>query len=114
MFGSRAGSESLLLAFERDWNVRVVMADAPHGTAPLLFGKNLTNPMAMILAGAALLRYMGGAEPAGRAISETVLEAVAEGARTADLRGRTTTTEFTDEVIRRLRTKRAFLRAPSG
>lgn len=115
MFGSLAGSESLLLAFDRDWNVRVVMADAPHGTAPLLFGKNLANPMAMILAGAALLRYMGGAaEPAGRAISEAVLDAVAEGARTADLRGRTTTTEFTDEVIRRVRTKLVFRREPSG
>jgi isocitrate/isopropylmalate dehydrogenase len=57
---------------------------------------------------------MGGtAEPAGRVISEAVLDAVAEGTRTADLQGRTTTTEFTDEVIRRVRTKLAFRREPS-
>src|SRR5512132_3425298 len=50
MFGSIAGSESLLLSFTDDWRPRVVMAEAPHGTAPSLFGKNLANPMAMILA----------------------------------------------------------------
>ncbi len=115
MFGSLAGSESLLLAFDRDWNIRVVMAEAPHGTAPLLFRKNLANPMAMILAGAALLRYMGGEwAVAGQAVSESVFEAVAEGVRTADLRGRTTTTEFTDEVIRRVRMKLAVWKSPSG
>lgn len=109
LFGSIAGAESLLLAFDDDtWAIRVVMADAPHGTAPLLFRKNVANPMAMILAGASLLRYKGGeAALAGRAIAEAVFEAVADGVRTVDLRGRTTTSEFTDEVIRRVRTKRA-------
>jgi len=108
LFGSIAGAESLLLVFDDHWAIRVVMADAPHGTAPLLFRKNVANPMAMILASASLLRYKGGqAELAGRAISEAVFEAVADGVRTVDLRGRTTTSEFTDEVIRRVRTKRA-------
>ena len=107
LFGSIAGAESLLLAFDDSWATRVVMADAPHGTAPLLFKKNVANPMAMILAAASLLRYMGGeAELAGRAIADAVFEAVADGVRTVDLRGRTTTSEFTDEVIRRVRTKR--------
>ena len=108
LIGSIAGAESLLLAFDDSWATRVVMADAPHGTAPLLFKKNVANPMAMILAGASLLRYRGGeSELAGRAVSESVFEAVADGVRTVDLRGRTTTSEFTDEVIRRVRTKRA-------
>lgn len=105
MFGSLAGSESLLLAFDEAWNIRVVMAEAPHGTAPLLFGKNLANPMGMILAGASLLGYLGGrATLAARAISEAVFEAVKAGVRTADLQGRATTTEFTDDVIKRVRT----------
>src|SRR5918912_490671 len=51
MFGSIAGSESLLIGFDDEWNARVVMAEAPHGTAPSLFGKTITNPMALILAG---------------------------------------------------------------
>jgi isocitrate dehydrogenase (NAD+) len=108
MFGSIAGSESLLIGFAEDWSMRVVMAEAPHGTAPALFGKNLANPMAMILAGGSLLSYIGGkASLASRAISESVFEAVYDGVRTADLQGHATTTEFTDEVIKRVQTKLA-------
>ena len=43
--------------------------------------------------------------PAGRAIREGALEAVAQGVKTADLGGGASTTEYTDEVIRRTRTK---------
>src|SRR5690606_33726233 len=50
LFGSIAGAESILLSFDEDFNPQVVMAEAPHGTAPTLFGKNIANPMAMILA----------------------------------------------------------------
>ena len=64
----------------------------------------------MILAAAALLHYAGelgheGADTASRAIYEAVLEAIATGVRTPDLGGHATTTEFTDEVIARVRTK---------
>jgi isocitrate dehydrogenase (NAD+) len=108
MFGSIAGSESLLIGFDENWNTRVVMAEAPHGTAPSLFGKNVANPMAMMLAGASLLSYIDGIAPiASRAISEAVFEAVYDGVRTADLQGHATTTEFTDEVIKRVKTKLA-------
>jgi isocitrate dehydrogenase (NAD+) len=108
MFGSIAGSESLLLSFDDQWNACVVMAEAPHGTAPTLFGKNLANPMAMILAGGSLLSYVGGkAALAARAISEAVFESVYDGIRTADLQGHATTNEFTEEVIKRVKTKLA-------
>ena len=36
MFGSIAGAESVLLAFGDDYEPTVVMAEAPHGTAPAL------------------------------------------------------------------------------
>jgi isocitrate/isopropylmalate dehydrogenase len=82
------------------------MAEAAHGTAPSLQGKNVANPMAMILAGAALLGFAGEpAADASRAIRESCLESVADGVRTADLGGHAGTTEFTDEVIRRVKTK---------
>jgi isocitrate/isopropylmalate dehydrogenase len=42
---------------------------------------------------------------ASRAIYEAALEAVSDGVRTADLGGQASTTEFTDEVVRRVRTK---------
>src|SRR5437870_13593751 len=44
LFGSIAGAESTLLAFDAKGSVRVAMAEAPHGTAPLLEGKNVANP----------------------------------------------------------------------
>jgi isocitrate/isopropylmalate dehydrogenase len=106
LFGSIAGAESLLIAFDDDYVPTAVMAEAAHGTAPALQGKNVANPLAMILAGASLLLH-GGEELqlAARALREASLEAVAEGIRTADLGGHSGTTEFTDEVIRRVRSK---------
>ncbi len=107
MFGSIAGAESLVLSIGEDLNPTVVLAEAPHGTAPRLAGKNLANPMAMILACAALLAYLPhpGGPAASRAIYEATFEAAQAGVRTVDLGGAATTTEFTDEVIRRLRLK---------
>src|SRR5690348_12860167 len=107
MFGTIAAAESTLLAFDAELNVAVVMTEAPHGTAPALRGKNIANPMAMILAVASLLGYMPGPQyhTASRAIYEATLETVAEGHKTADLGGHASTTEFTQEVIRAVRTK---------
>jgi isocitrate/isopropylmalate dehydrogenase len=63
--------------------------------------------MAMILALASLLGYMkGDAEHrASRAMYEAALEAVSDGVRTADLGGQASTSDFTAEVIRRVKTK---------
>ncbi len=111
MFGSIAGAESVLLAFDNDeYEPRAVMAEAPHGTAPALLGKDIANPMAMILAAAAVLHYAEGlghegADTASRAIYESVLEATASGVRTPDLGGHASSSEFTSEVIARVRTK---------
>jgi isocitrate dehydrogenase (NAD+) len=110
MFGSIAGAESVLLAFDEQFETQVAMAEAPHGTAPALEGKDIANPMAMILAGGAVLHHaaLGGHSGAGRAsraIYESVLEATGSGVRTPDLGGHASTTEFTDEVISRVRTK---------
>jgi isocitrate dehydrogenase (NAD+) len=106
LFGSIAGAESLLVAFDEDQVPDAVMAEAAHGTAPALQGKNVANPMAMILAAAALLGYGDErSQLAGRAIREASLEAVADGVRTADLGGHASSSEFTDEVIRRTKQK---------
>ena len=107
LFGSIAGSESMLVAFGDDYVPSALMAEAAHGTAPSLFGKNVANPMAMILACAALLGHADDdeAQTTGRAIREACLEAVAAGIRTADLGGHAGTIEFTDEVIQRTRAK---------
>ncbi|MDZ4766489.1 MAG: isocitrate/isopropylmalate family dehydrogenase [Chloroflexota bacterium] len=110
MFGSIAGAESIIYSFDDQLEVKTVLTEAPHGTAPSLFGKNIANPMAMILAGAALLRHVRGASAdaanrASRAIYEATMEAVYEGTRTPDLGGQSSTTAFTDDVIRRVKGK---------
>jgi len=108
LFGSIAGAESILIGFEgEDMEPHVVMAEAPHGTAPALQGKNIANPMAMILAAASLLGFVDDARArtASRAIYESVFEAVREGMRTADLGGHALTDEFTAAIVERVRGK---------
>ena len=110
MFGSIAGAESVLLGFDDDYETTVAMAEAPHGTAPSLQGKDLANPMAMLLACAAVLghaaaRDVQGAERASRAIYEGVLETTHSGTKTIDLGGHASTSEFCDAVIEKVRTK---------
>jgi isocitrate dehydrogenase (NAD+) len=106
LFGSIAGAESLLMAFDDELEATAVVAEAAHGTAPSLQGKNVANPMAMILAGAALLSYGDErSQAAARAIREACFEAVTAGVKTADLGGHAGTSEFTDDVIERTRTK---------
>jgi isocitrate/isopropylmalate dehydrogenase len=110
MFGSIAGAESVLLAFDENYDTTVAMAEAPHGTAPALLGKDLANPLAMILACGALLRHAADrhgtdCERASRAIYEGTLETVASGIKTPDLGGHAGTTEFTSAVVERVRTK---------
>ena len=106
-YGSIAGSESLLLSFDENFEPKVVMTEAPHGTAPSLFGKNIANPLAMILAGASILSFVHtpAATRASRAIYEAAFESIREGVRTSDLGGGATTTEFTDDVIHRVQSK---------
>jgi isocitrate/isopropylmalate dehydrogenase len=105
MFGSIAGAESMIFSFRDDWSVAVAMAEAPHGTAPRLEGKNIANPMAMILAAAALLTHFGDprAGRAAEAVRAACAGAVDDGIRTADLRGHAATTDFTNAVIDRTR-----------
>jgi isocitrate/isopropylmalate dehydrogenase len=108
LFGSIAGAESMLLALDDELRPAVAMAEAPHGTAPALEGKDVANPMAMILAAGALLDYAAEAgtpeaEPASKAIYDAVMETSGAGIRTSDLKGHASTTEFTDAVIERLR-----------
>ncbi|NLJ86449.1 MAG: isocitrate dehydrogenase [Firmicutes bacterium] len=104
MFGSIAGAESLLIGFYSDLTPRVVMAEAPHGTAPALQGKDIANPLAMILAAAALLKSFPDieAQSVGSAVEEAALGCVKAGIRTQDLGGTAGTREFTAAVIKAL------------
>jgi isocitrate/isopropylmalate dehydrogenase len=107
MFGSIAGAESTLLSLDEHLTVKAAMAEAPHGTAPSLEGKNVANPMAMLLASAAILDLAAdrGDEPARSAaqrLRSATLSAAEDGIRTFDLGGTATTSQVVDEVIRRM------------
>src|SRR5271170_3376311 len=111
MFGSIAGAESVLLALDDAMHPTTAMAEAPHGTAPSLEGKNVANPMAMLLACAAVLEhagYRGNPEctRVSRALREATLSAASDGIRTFDLGGDASTSDVVDEVIRRVREAR--------
>ncbi len=107
LFGSIAGAESVLLALDDDMRPVVAMAEAPHGTAPSLMGKNVANPMAMLLACAAVLDHAAQGDPvvaaSGAAIRRATLGAAADGIRTFDLGGEASTSDVVDEVLARLR-----------
>ncbi|HID54175.1 MAG TPA: isocitrate dehydrogenase [Anaerolineae bacterium] len=107
MFGSIAGSESMVISIGADGELACLMAEAPHGTAPSLQGLNRANPMAMILAAAGMLSHLKEQEAkrASRAIYEATLETVYDGIKTADIGGTASMDEFTNEVIRRVKAK---------
>ena len=90
-----------MLLADHDYEPVAVMAEAPHGTAPALLGKDIANSMAMILATAAVLHYAGalgheGWRPPPGAIYEAVLEADGHRRPHPDLGGHATTREFTN------------------
>lgn len=104
LYGTLAGSESLLIGFDGSSRPCLIMAEAPHGTAPALEGRHIANPMAMILAAAALLEHTGDADLVARGaqVREATIKAVFDGVRTADLGGHARTEEFTSAVLARL------------
>jgi len=73
-----------------------------HGSAPDIAGQGLANPVGTILSAALLLRYSLKLETEAAAIEKAVDDAITAGCRTADLGGRLTTRQMTDEAIARL------------
>ena len=97
----------MLLALDDDLRVKAAMAEAPHGTAPSLEGKNVANPMAMLLAAATILdhaefRGHEGYAAAATRIRTATMGAAKDGIRTTDLGGSAMTSEFVDEVLARM------------
>ena len=82
-----------------------------HGTAPTIAGKSLANPIATILSGALMLRWLGEtkADPAATRAAGTIETAVEQvlsdpGNRTVDLGGKLSTAQMTTCVLEHLGT----------
>lgn len=56
-----------------------------HGSAPDIAGKNIANPIGMILSAALLLRYSLGEEKAASTIENAVSKVLSAGYRTLDI-----------------------------
>ncbi|KAI7753832.1 hypothetical protein M8C21_031986 [Ambrosia artemisiifolia] len=77
----------------------IALAEAVHGSAPDIAGKNLANPTALLLSAVSMLHHLDLTEKADK-IQDAVLKTIAEGKyRTGDLGGTSTTTEFTKAII---------------
>jgi isocitrate dehydrogenase (NAD+) len=76
--------------------------EAVHGTAPDIAGLDKANPTALLLSAVLMLYHLDEDERAER-IMRALWTALGDGsARTADLGGTATTTQFTDAIVRAL------------
>jgi 3-isopropylmalate dehydrogenase len=100
--GELAGS--LGIAPSINASLERAMAQAAHGSAPDIAGRNLANPIAMINSGAMLLDWLGtrrddaAARNAATLIENGLAATVRSGVRTTDLGGTAGTTDFATAV----------------
>lgn len=82
--------------------------EAVHGSAPDIAGKNLANPMSLLMSAAMMLDYLGDTRSderctvAGKKVQDAYFAALADGQKTRDLGGELGTSEFASAVIDRL------------
>ncbi len=100
LIGSIGLGDSASYSFDEQGRTELAMFDPSGGTAPDIAGKDVANPTATILALANLLRHLGERR-AGEVLRRATLATLSDGARTRDIGGKLSTTEFTAEVIRR-------------
>ena len=75
------------------------MFEPVHGSAPDIMGKGISNPLAAIVSGAMMLRFVGQEEAATR-VDEAVLSVLESGETLpVDLGGNATTTQVGDAVV---------------
>ncbi|PYP84705.1 MAG: isocitrate dehydrogenase (NAD(+)) [Blastocatellia bacterium AA13] len=80
----------------------IAVFEAVHGSAPNIAGRGIANPTALLQTGVLMLKHIGERDAALR-IQSALEKILAEGSvRTRDLGGRSTTSEFTEAIIRSL------------
>jgi isocitrate dehydrogenase (NAD+) len=81
---------------------QVAVFEAVHGSAPDIAGKNLANPIALVLSAAMMLDHLGEAE-AARRVRAAVHGVLRDGVKlTRDLGGSAGTTEITEAIAARV------------
>ncbi|KAL1956693.1 hypothetical protein VTO42DRAFT_6943 [Malbranchea cinnamomea] len=74
-----------------------------HGSAPTIAGKNIANPVAMILCVAMMFRYSFDMEREAAIIEKAVSDVLEAGVRTPDLGGSAKTNEVGDAIVERIK-----------
>ena len=80
----------------------IAIFEAVHGSAPDIAGKDKANPLALLLSGIEMLKYLNLNSHASR-IENAILKTLSEEKfKTSDLGGNSTTTDFTNRIIENL------------
>lgn len=80
----------------------IAIFEAVHGSAPDIAGLNKANPIALLLSGVEMLKYLNMQDKASQ-IQNAINKVLNEGTvLTGDLGGTATTTEFTQKIIENL------------
>ena len=86
---------------------RKALYEPVHGSAPDIAGKGVANPLACVLSFAMMLRYSFDLAEEADLVEKAVADALASGARTADIRQRNTasisTRDMGDTILRELK-----------
>jgi 3-isopropylmalate dehydrogenase len=84
------------------------MAQAAHGSAPDIAGKNIANPVGELLSAVMLLDWLAERHDdhnlieVARLVETAMYQTISEGICTKDLGGTATTTEFTQGIVQRI------------
>jgi len=92
----------------------VTVFEAIHGNAPHLMGRDLANPLTMLIPAVALLRHLGEVEAADRIMAAVSAVLTARGRVTPDLGGNAHTSGMIDAIIAALPDKVDMAANPAG
>ncbi len=82
--------------------------EAVHGSAPDIAGKNVANPLALLMSAVMMLNYLSDTrnDPGARTVADRIKtaydQALADGCKTRDLGGKLNCDAFADALIQRL------------
>lgn len=85
-----------------NYGENLAVFEAVHGSAPDIAGKNIANPLAVMLSAEQMMRYLGEDHVANHVKHAIIVLLTEKQYLTPDMGGKATTTELTDALIREI------------
>ncbi len=85
-----------------NYGENLAVFEAVHGSAPDIAGKNIANPLAVILSAEQMMRYLGDEHVANHIKHAVIVLLTERKYLTPDMGGTATTTELTEALIREI------------